>query len=447
MKILNDNSFLFVGRYQVILRSYRIADNMSPSIHRLSQVCSLPATAASRKALLQRQVQSAARPLPERNLPAVPAVQVDIADTQPVDMSPVAKQWQEYEPVNEGVPHESQGEPTRLSRRLASSNLCGSTSSPKEFVPEVPDTYLDSEPDTAMDLSDTPCVDKSVVPVGGGDENPSRKEDELETLQYTEDGQTSAEKMDDLEPDLFHTNVQVRRVDQFAERDQMIADRKNKEPDEDEDSDGPVKPKRKLTAAAKKKAAAKAKAKAKRDTKASLEKAKAKLLAATKEKEKAEKAAAQAEAKALAKASDKRKKRQGSAGESGKLNRKRGKAVEEKEHEEQATGSDAMPAGVVPAAEDEEVPDMPDVDKASNQAVAPESEDLEKKTFARRNRPSRSEPAKKIDAIRDTFNHDVKSRVRCFAKVEAFNGLQNFPPRISTARLFKTTYLLKQCWV
>ena len=121
--------------------------------------------------------------------------------------------------------------------------------------------------------------------------------------------------------------------------------------------------------------------------------------------------------------------------------------MEEKEHEEQATGSDAMPAGVVPAAEDEEVPDMPDVDKASNQAVAPESEDLEKKTFARRNRPSRSEPAKKFDAIRDTFNHDVKSRVRCFAKVEAFNGLQNFPPRISTARLFKTTYLLKQCWV
>ena len=365
---------------------------------------------ALRQKLLQRNVQSSARPLPHKSTPMVeapPAVPVDNLETMPFESSPVAKRLQMDPSPKKDLDLNSNGKTGPLVRRVASSHLT-SSSGHGDFVPEVPDTYIDS-----------PGLDSDVVV----EVHPAQEQNEPinadESAAVGDDIMAPAgepEEDSDNDEDLFNAAVQVSRQWQLQEQKQLKDAKKKKELEEGADpEEGPATTK---TEKAKEKKDKKSLAKAKAMSKQALAKAKAKFLKSEKSKQKAEAAekkkaekAEAAEKKKAEKADVKPKKKKEKAKENvqvgGKAKRLRRAVV--------LDGGDAPQDDPAVRADPSECPPCP-IHGADGKET---KETKEKKTFARRNRPTQSSPAARFDSIREVFNQDVKGQVKNFSAVEA----------------------------
>eukprot|EP00435_Cladocopium_sp_Y103_P070850 s275_g36.t1 len=361
-----------------------------------------------KKRLEHQQVKSSARPL------QAPRVATDAQETQPIEMSAVAKTWMENPPaeipVDPSTPKRFGRVPTQVEASL------GSVPEPSVAEPSVPEP---SRPKPPLEKSGS----VEVVDVEGGTDNTAK--DVGEGDQKTGD------------EDLFHATEVVTRKDQFDERDALNAEAKkrSKKADGEDSEDGEgddekPKPKArskraKATQAREKQRAAREKAKAKKAAKALKDKEKKKAAAEKKKAAKAEKAA-----KAKAKAQAKKEKAAGSK-------RRKNKEPKDEESEPLAESHGEVPVPAMPEqtrADDQravEAPAMPsevsgDQEVASNQAVhggdgddGAGGEAGERKSFARRYRPGRSDPAARFDAIKDMFNQHLKHLLNKVSSMEA----------------------------
>ena len=200
--------------------------------------------------------------------------------------------------------------------------------------------------------------------------------------------------------------------------------KRKKELDEGADPDeGPAATKAEK---AKEKKDQKALAKAKAMSKRSTAKAKAKLLKSEKAKQKAD--AAEKKKAQKAEEAEKKKAQKAMAAEKKKAEKNEVKLQEEKEKPKENTTVEGKPKRLRRAI----VVDDADAPQHGPTVLADPKEDLpcpsggangketnEKKTFARRPRPTQSSPAARFDSIRKVFNQNVKGKVKNFSTVEA----------------------------
>eukprot|EP00435_Cladocopium_sp_Y103_P065456 s16_g27.t1 len=234
--------------------------------------------------------------------------------------------------------------------------------------------------------------------------------------------------------DLFHAQEFVSRQEQYKERDILVAEQKQKRPEEVEAEEGvPTAPTEKTEK--KRQAKAKAKAKAteqKKQNKAlkaaaqATEKAKKKLeKELIKEKAKTEKAKAKESKKKEAKKKEYKKKeskkRQGPKRKAETNGDMEGEnpapeVTPPEVSQPEVVEADAQMAGVLEAAD--HAGDGGSPSNASEVAVVGEGDQQGKKTFARRNRPARSEPAARFDVIKNIFQRHLASQLTRLSTME-----------------------------
>ena len=318
-----------------------------------------------------------------------------------------------------------------LNQRVVASDqqdtlACDLSPAAKEWIANPPqETVLDSEKPTGLSRKDGTAH----VKLGAASASSGSKETQPIT-QGKRDEPSSP-------PDVFHDESMVTRKDQMLEKARLeVAQKKNPEANKEEDPGVPKdqmtkgekaaaskKSKKQITAEAKAKAkelVAQAKAKAKQD------KTKAKeLVAKAKAEAKVVKAKAKAEAKGKAK--------------SGKSKRKQ--PEEESKDEEGQEEIQESPSGA-PAPMDVEEPGAPAEVEVGDAPAAPATPEVsstgandgdadgggesEKKTFARRNRPVRADPAKRFDGIKEIFNKHVKDRVFAPSHMEVWCFINSY---------------------
>ena len=346
---------------------------------------------------------------------APPAVPVDNLETLPFESSPVAKGLQMNPSPKKDLDVNSNGATAPLARRVASSHLT-SSSGHADFTPEVPDTYIDSQD---SDVVVAVC--------------PAQEQDKPIDANESAAVAVSADEGEDDDEDLFNAAVQVSRQSQLHEQKELKDAKRKKELDEGADQEeGPAATKAEKAKEKKdKKALAKAKAMSKRSTakaKAKFVKSeKAKQKAEAAEKKKAEKAEAAEKKKAeKAYAAKKKKAEKAEAAEKKKAEKTHVKLKEGKEKAQENTTVEGEPKRVRRAiglddadAPPPAVPNDPKEDLPCPSGGTNGEETNEKKTFARRNRPTRSSPAARFDSIRKVFNQNVKDKVKNFSAMEA----------------------------
>lgn len=350
-------------------------------------------------------VKGAARPLHTRDQVT------DVQDTLQCDMSPIVKEWRANPPAE--IPLDP-SEPKRFAKPALSEEtmaLGGASSA----------SSVDVGSETPKDVSKV----KQVIPdeVAVVEASPDNMSAEPPVACDKGDAPTGDE-------DLFHANADpVTRKQQFAERDALKKEmKKNTEPDPEEGA-APAKRPGKKAAQAIKKAEAKAKAKAKQDAKKAAEKAKKQ---AAKEKAKAKKEAKKAAEKAK-KAKAKMAKAKTKTTKNGQKKRKEleevdlnadvSAAVPENPPApcpvpgEDVVMADASGSSACAAA----VPACSAGSPASNAADDGLGDAVEddRKTFARRFRPSRSDPASRFDAIKKIFKKHLAGRLNKESTMEA----------------------------
>ena len=359
----------------------------------------------------------------------------DAQETQAMDMSPVAKTWMENPPAEIPV---DQSTPKRFGRVPTQVEASGA-SAPEPSVPEpsvaepsVPEPSV-AEPSVPEPSPTEPPLEKSgsveVVDVEGGMDNTAK--DVGEGDQKTGD------------EDLFHANEVVTRKDQFDERNALNAEAKKRSKEteggeglDDEEGDEEPKPKTRSKGGktkAEKQKAAREKAKAKKAAKAEKEKQKKKAAA---EKKKAAKEAKAAKIKAAkeAKVTKAKAKAVAKKGKNAGSKRRKNQETKDEESEPLPESHEEVPAPAAPAmpeqdpAHDRPAVEAPadDPEVASNQAVhggdgddGAGGEAGGRKSFARRYRPERSDPAARFDAIKDNFNLHLKHLLNKVSTMEA----------------------------
>eukprot|EP00438_Fugacium_kawagutii_P013701 Skav233526 [mRNA] locus=scaffold2975:268787:271531:- [translate_table: standard] len=264
---------------------------------------------------------------------------------------------------------------------------------------------------------------------------------------------------------LFHANEMVERTEQMEARNQMMKNKKEKETegdqegeDEDEDEEQPKKSKAKAAAKAKAKCKAKSKAKAKAKGKAKCKaksKAKAKAKAKAKTQALAEGAAEETKADA---ATEMHTVQESNTGEEPAqlpqvkqhVSKRKAQAEEKKKEKEQArkAAADAKQKekeeakeAKRKAKEDAKIARKAQKEKAKEGAKKPRSAGKqekvpehaadeaptkeEKKTFARRSRPFSKEGMRRWDSLKMTFNTRVAPMFARPASLEVWGGLKN----------------------
>lgn len=329
-----------------------------------------------------------------------------------MDMSPLAEEFKKHPPVEVPVDPKT---PRRFkdfvrNRDLSETLDLGGSQNP-DLVVRAGGLYGDERDEDSLPLGDSVKVDSSPKP-----EKPAAS-----------DGSHG----DDT--DLFHAQEFVSRQEQYKERDILVAEQKKKRPEEVEAEEGvPTAPTEKTEK--KRQAKAKAKAKAieqKKQNKAlkaaaqATEKAKKKLeKELIKEKAKTERAKAKESKKESKKKESKKKeskKRQG-----GKRKAETNADMEGENPAPEVTPpevsqpevveADAQMAGVLEAAD--HAGDGGSPSNASGAAVVGEDDQQGKKTFARRNRPTRSQPAARFDAIKNIFQKHLASQLTRLSTME-----------------------------
>ena len=363
-----------------------------------------------RKRLQHVNVKAAARPLHTRDQVT------DVQDTLQCDMSPIAKEWQANPPAE--IPLD-QSEPKRFARPALSDETVALGG-----APSASSVGVASETPKHADEVEQMITDKVMVVEGSSDKLPE------EPLVACDKGEAHTG-----DEDLFHAKAEpVTRKEQFAERDALRREKKNQaEPDPEEGE--PTKGETKKAAQARKKAEAKAKAKAKKDAKKEAEKIKKQAAQAKAKAKKEAKKAAEKAKKAKAKAKTAKVKTAGTKG----CQKKRKQDEEVKpsgdDHEDgPAAGPGNQPAPCPVAAEDVVMADAsgpsapaaaePDRSAGSGASNAADdghdaSMEGDKKTFARRFRPSRSDPADRFDSIKKNFKQHLAGRFMKESAMEA----------------------------
>ena len=326
--------------------------------------------------LQQQDVQRCPRPLHTRDGVS------DAQDTCPMDMSPIAKAWQQNPPPE--VPMDSQP-PKRFARPISS----------VEIFPDPSASLHDSGPEAKTSI---------------GEEEKGK------------DGCPSQDPAKSTPPpasatDLFHANEMVTRQEQFAEKEALEKEsRKKKASEGDNPEEGPLNTaqkkaqKRKELAAQKKeekervkaqKAAEKAAKKATEKAKANMEKAKANM--------QKKKATAKAEPKKKAAAAKKPSK-------SGAKRKAKDQNKVDQDTAEATEVSPAAPSQDVPM----ECPDVPAADGASSTAaVAGDVGEAGRKSWAGRYRPANHAKGYRWDAIKNVFTQQLSSRLTTLSSMEA----------------------------
>ena len=405
------------------------------------------------------EVQSCARPMRERTVPATGLM--DAIDTLPLDMSPVAKEYKENPPVE--FPPDPL--PPKKFAKFARKDSCATLTLGATSSKETPNETGNREPSEPTKTI-PPC--EPMAEVGEPAERTQEVGEPAERTQDPEDPSGSVDvggdSVDCVSDDLFHDNTKITRVEQMAERDRLKNESKAKINGTEDDEE--VKPRtksekataaqeKKLFEKKKKQLAKTAQKKAVAEAKREAREAKKATKAAEKEKDKALKAAAKAKAKAAPKSKSKAKKacresethgeevavldppqaetgasaesRDSQPGEEKPVKkrapRKNPDSAEQKEKKSKRAKTPAKssehdgPTSSPPA-------DPPVPSPAAEEGHAEKLEDVatDKKTFARRNRPSRPAPAARFDAIRDIFDKDIRDKVKTPSTVEAHYG-------------------------
>ena len=344
-------------------------------------------------------MKNCARPLQTSDL------KVDFQETLPCDMSPVMKEWKDNPPVEAPIEDEK---PRYFSKKVLGSDtkILGdaASSSSTDGVKAVPEQIGEIE---VVEGLNPPVEDGDAKIDEATRDNGSKIRDEQQTTG---------------DEDMFFAQGMVTRRAQYEHRDALEAEKANKGNVENEEEGKPQNKKEKERAikTKKKHAKAKATAKAKAKAKAKKEAARAKKeLAKQKAKEKAaEKKEAKRKA-ALEKSEEKDKpKAKPKAKASAKVSAKRTRKAKGKSESDEPKDT---PADAAPEVEEhsEEVPaghaDAPMRDAANDAASAMADagvDVVEKKSFARRFRPSKHDPALRFDAIRVVFKKELEHRLR-----------------------------------
>ena len=356
-------------------------------------------------------VKGAARPFHTRDQVT------DVQDTLQCDMSPIAKEWQANPPA---VPLDPSS-PKRFARPALSEETMALGGAPSA-------SSVGAGSETPKDVDEVKQVIPDEVAVVGG------SSDQLSEEPLVACDKGEIQTGDDGDEDLFHATAEpVTRKQQFAERDALKKEmKKTEEPHPEEGV--PDKKTAKKNAQASKKAQAKAKAKAKAEAKKAAEKAKKEPEKAKKKaKKEAEKAKIEAE-----KAKKKAKKAEGNT-RATKNGQKKRKQLEESQpsaenHENVSAVPENPPAPSPVPAEDVvmadgsgssapalKVPAGSGSSAASNAADdgLDDAKEDERKTFARRFRPSRSDPASRFDSLKNTFKKHLAGRFNKESTMEA----------------------------
>eukprot|EP00435_Cladocopium_sp_Y103_P059870 s1200_g21.t1 len=394
---------------------------------------------SSKRKVQHHSVQSCARPMKERTVPPT-APAADAIETLPLDMSPIAKEYQKNPPV-EFAPDPL---PPRKFAKFARKDSCatlplGATSTQATMDEtkknETPDLGEPSEPTKEPVTSEPMKVGEPVEPTPDS-EKPAEST-------HVGDGSVDA-----APGDLFHTDVKITRVQQMQERDRLKNESKKKKNDEED-----VQPKtksEKATAAKEKKQLAKeTNKKLVAEAKRAAKEAKKATKAAEKEKAKAEKAIARAKAKAKAAPKSKSKAKKASKEGEGveaavvldppqaetvesaepvdsppseekpvrkRAPKKNSEPVEKKAKKSKSTKTEAKP--VEDDGTTSSPPAAPPVPGPAAEGEHAKDPAKDKKTFARRNRPQRAAPAARFDAIRKIFDEDIREKVKTPSSME-----------------------------
>jgi flagellar biosynthesis GTPase FlhF len=330
-------------------------------------------------------------------------------------MSPIAKEWQANPPA---VPLDPSS-PKRFARPALSEETMAVGGAPSA-------SSVGAGSETPKDVDEVKQVIPDEVAVVGGSSDQLSKE----PLVACDKGEIQTG--DDGDEDLFHATAEpVTRKQQFAERDALKKEmKKTEEPHPEEGV--PDKKTAKKNAQASKKAQAKAKAKAeakkaaekaKKEAEKAKKKAKKEAEKAKKEAEKAKKKAKKAEGKTRATKNGQKKRKQLEESQPSAENHENVSAVPENppapspvpaEDVVMADGSgSSAPALKVPAGSGSSA-----ASNAADDGLDDAKED-ERKTFARRFRPSRSDPASRFDSLKNTFKKHLAGRFNKESTMEA----------------------------